>query len=72
MPVMNGLEAVALITQEFPDMKVVFVTSDDSAQLKDECMALGSLAVLPKLTSQAELCTLMSEVIGSCDLRSHK
>ena len=72
MPVMNGLEAVASIRQEFPDMRVVFVTSDDSAQLKDECMALGSLAVLPKLTSQAELCTLMSELIGSCDLRSHK
>ena len=53
-------------------MRVVFVTSDDSAQLKDECMALGSLAVLPKLTSQAELCTLMGELIGSCDLRSHK
>src|ERR1700694_4396982 len=46
--------------------------SYDSAQLKDECMALGSLAVLPKLTSQAELCTLMGELIGSCDLRSHK
>jgi DNA-binding NarL/FixJ family response regulator len=69
---MNGLEAVACITQEFPDMRVVFVTCDDSAQLKDECMALGSLAVLPKLTSQAELCTLMGELIGSCDLRSHK
>jgi DNA-binding NarL/FixJ family response regulator len=72
MPVMNGLEAVALITEEFPDMSVVFVTSDDSDQLKNECMALGSLAVLPKLTSQAELCTLMGELIGSCDLRSHK
>ncbi len=72
MPVMNGLEAVACLTREFPDVRVVFVTCDDSSQLKDECMALGSLAVLPKLTSQAELCTLMGELIGSCDLRSHK
>jgi DNA-binding NarL/FixJ family response regulator len=69
---MTGLEAVARITQEFPDMRVVFVTSDDSAELKDECMALGSLAVLPKLTSQAELCKLMGELIGSCELRSHE
>jgi hypothetical protein len=53
-------------------MRIVFVTSDDSAKLKNECMALGSLAVLPKLTSQAELCTLMGELIGSCALRSHK
>ena len=68
MPVMNGLEAVACIKQEFPDMRIVFVTCDDSAQLKDECMALGSLAVFPKLTSQAELCTLMGKIIGSCDL----
>jgi DNA-binding NarL/FixJ family response regulator len=68
---MNGLEAVALIAREFPDMRVIFVTSDDSAQLKDECMALGSLAVLPKLTSQAELCTLMGKLIGSCNLREH-
>lgn len=72
MPVMNGLEAVACITQEFPDMKVVFVTCDDSEQLKDECMALGSLAVLPKFSSQEELCALMEELIGSCELRTHK
>jgi DNA-binding NarL/FixJ family response regulator len=72
MPVMNGLEAAGRITQEFPDMRVVFVTCNDSAQLKDECMAVGSLAVLPKLTSQAELCTLMGELIGPCALRSHK
>ncbi len=72
MPVMNGLEAVASIRQEFPDMRVVFVTSDDSTEIKDECMALGSLAVLPKLTSQAELCTLMGELIGSCHLLLHE
>jgi DNA-binding NarL/FixJ family response regulator len=72
MPVMNGLEAVACIAQNFPDIRVVFVTCNDSAQLKDECMALGSRAVLPKLTSQAELCALMGELIGSCALRSHR
>ncbi len=72
MPVMNGLEAVASISQEFPETRVVFVTSDDCDKLKDECVALGSLAVLPKLTSQAELCTLMGELVGSCDLRSHQ
>lgn len=72
MPVMNGLEAVASIMQEFPDMRVVFVTSDDSAELKEGCMALGSLAVLPKLTSQAELCTLMGKLVGTCNLHLHK
>jgi DNA-binding NarL/FixJ family response regulator len=55
---MNGLEAVASVVREFPEIRVVFVSSDDSAQLKRECMALGSLAVAPKLTSQAELCSL--------------
>ena len=34
MPVMNGLEAVASIRQEFPGMRVVFVTSDDSDKLR--------------------------------------
>lgn len=72
MPVMSGLEAVSRIKQEFPDLRVVFVTSDDSAQLKDDCRALGSLAVLPKITSQAQFCTLMGGLTDSCDLCSHK
>ena len=72
MPVMSGLEAVACLRQECPGMIVVFVTCDDSPQLKDECLALGSLAVLPKFTSQEELCALMEDLIGTCELRSHK
>jgi CheY-like chemotaxis protein len=72
MPVMDGLEAVSRIKQEFPDTKVVFVTSDSGAQIKDKCMALGALAVLPKLSRQEELCELVGKLFGPCHLFPHR
>jgi DNA-binding NarL/FixJ family response regulator len=72
MPVMEGLDAVAHLKREFPEMKIIIVTSDDIEQLKDRCIAIGSDAVLPKLTRQEELCELVGKLIGPCGLPPHE
>ena len=71
MPVLNGLEAAARIRQELPETRIIFLTADDSDSIRQQCMDLGAYAVRPKLTSQAELCALMSELIGPCHLPPH-
>lgn len=72
MPVMNGLQAVGCIKEEHPNIRIVFLTGDDSEETKQKCIDLGAFAVLPKFTSQTELCALMEELIGKCPLPPHE
>ena len=48
MPRVNGLRATKLITQHFPETKVLLMSSEDSRYLREECLTAGASAFIYK------------------------
>src|SRR5438552_12492980 len=48
MPRMNGLRATRLISQHFPETKVLLMSSEDSRYLREECLTAGAVAFVYK------------------------
>jgi len=48
MPRMNGLRATRLISQHFPETKVLLMSSEDTRYLREECLTAGAVAFVYK------------------------
>ncbi|MDW5287606.1 response regulator transcription factor [Formosa sp. PL04] len=68
MPELNGVEAMKLIHKEFPDLKIVALTSYNSKSCILNMIHLGVSCYLPKNASPEEFLTAIKEVhdIGFC------
>lgn len=55
MPRMNGLVATKLLARHFPGTRVFLMSSEDSPQLREECLACGALAFVYKPSFRKEL-----------------
>lgn len=55
MPVLNGLEAAKMIKQASPASKIVFLTQDNDAELKDTALATGAEGYVSKARAASDL-----------------
>jgi len=63
MPLLNGLEAGRQIKQKQKDIKLVFVTMTEDADLASEAFRLGASGYLLKRSAASELTTAIREVM---------
>jgi DNA-binding NarL/FixJ family response regulator len=62
MPVMDGIAATAQITAQYPDLKVLVLTTFDEDELIVQAMQVGALGYLLKDTPSEELATAIRSV----------
>ena len=62
MPLLNGLEAARQIRQKAPNVKFVFVTMNDDADLAAEAFRSGASAYVLKQSAASELLTAIRQV----------
>jgi DNA-binding NarL/FixJ family response regulator len=62
MPELNGVEASKIIYEEFPDIKIVALTSYDTKLFIANMVNIGAAAYLVKNTTPQELLTTIREV----------
>lgn len=48
MPRMNGLEAASIVSREHPEVCVIMVTVNDTAELRDACRVTGAAHFIAK------------------------
>jgi DNA-binding NarL/FixJ family response regulator len=63
MPLLNGLEAGRQIKELTPEVKLVFLTMNEDADLAAEAFRAGASAYLLKRSATAELLTAIREVV---------
>jgi len=63
MPLLNGLDAGEQIKQTIPDVKIVYLTMNMSAEIAAEAFRRGASGYLPKSTAAAELITALRTVL---------
>ena len=63
MPLLNGLDAAARIRKELPNVKLVFLTMQNNANLAAAALMLGSAAFVLKQSAHSELLTAMNLVL---------
>ena len=63
MPLMNGLEAARQVKQRLRNVKLVFVTMHEDADLAAEAFRAGASAYLLKRSAASELMTAIREVM---------
>jgi DNA-binding NarL/FixJ family response regulator len=63
MPQLNGLEAARKIKQSLPDVKLVFLTMNEDADVAAEAFRAGASAYLLKRSPASELATAIREVM---------
>src|SRR3954454_12257548 len=63
MPLLNGLEAGRQIKQRFRDIKLVYLTMNEDADLAAEAFRVGASAYLLKRSAASELATAIREVM---------
>jgi len=64
MPLLNGLDAAQQIKRKMPEVKVVFVTMNNDADLVAEAFRRGASAYLPKTSAVEELLQAIREVLN--------
>jgi len=64
MPLLNGLDAAQQIKRKMPEVKVVFVTMNNDADLVAEAFRRGASAYLPKTSAVDELLQAIREVLN--------
>ena len=62
MPVINGVEATKIIRKEFPELKIIALTSYDSKSFVANMIDVGAVSYLIKNTTPQELLTTIKEV----------
>lgn len=72
MPDMGGVEATRLLTQEFPDARVVVLTAHESKYYPAEAMKAGASGYLTKHCSSDELFRAITEVMKGEVYLSHE
>ncbi|PZR20373.1 MAG: DNA-binding response regulator [Flavobacterium psychrophilum] len=65
MPVLNGVEATKIIHEEFPDIKIIALTSYNTRSFIANMIDVGAASYLVKNTSPQELITTINEVHAS-------
>jgi DNA-binding NarL/FixJ family response regulator len=63
MPLLNGLEAGRQIKQRFRDIKLVYLTMNEDADLAAEAFRVGASGYLLKRSAASELATAIREVM---------
>lgn len=64
MPQLNGLDALQIICEEFPEVKVIMLSMHESPEYISECMSLGAKAFLPKNCDIEELILAINTVFS--------
>ena len=62
MPLLNGVEATKIIHKDFPDIKVIALTSYNTKSFVANMINVGAVSYLTKDTSPQELLTTINEV----------
>lgn len=62
MPVLNGVEATKLIRKQFPEIKIIALTSYDSKSFVANMIDVGAVSYLIKNATPQELLTTINEV----------
>ncbi|MFV8270107.1 response regulator transcription factor [Flavobacterium sp. GT2N3] len=62
MPIINGVEATKIIRKEFPELKIIALTSYDSKSFVANMIAVGAVSYLIKNTTPHVLLTTIKEV----------
>jgi len=62
MPVVNGVEATKIIHREFPDVKIIALTSYDTKSFVANMIDIGAVSYMLKNASPAELVFTLNEV----------
>jgi DNA-binding NarL/FixJ family response regulator len=63
MPLLNGLDAGRQLRRKMPDIKLVFLTMNDDADLATEAMRAGASAYLLKTSAGSELFHAIEEAL---------
>ena len=69
MPLLNGLEAGRQIKQKLPDVKLIFLTMNEDADLAAEAFRSGASGYVLKRSAASELSTAIREVIARAIVR---
>ncbi|MES2805971.1 MAG: response regulator transcription factor [Bacteroidota bacterium] len=62
MPIINGVEATKIIRKEFPELKIIALTSYDSKSFVANMIDVGAVSYLIKNATPQELLTTIKEV----------
>lgn len=65
MPVLNGVEATKIIHEEFPDIKVIALTSYNTKSFIANMIDVGAASYLVKNTTPQDLLTTINEVYAN-------
>lgn len=64
MPLLNGVEATKLVTQQFPDIKIIALTSYNTKSFIANMIEIGAASFLVKNASPMEMIFTINEVIS--------
>lgn len=62
MPFMNGLKAALILSQHFPEIKVILMSSDDSLSTRIACKSSGAHALVYKPAFRAQFFDALEKV----------
>lgn len=62
MPILNGVEATKILHKEFPDIKIIALTSYDTTSFVANMISVGAVSYLVKNTTPQELLKTIKEV----------
>lgn len=65
MPEMNGLELVAAVKQDFPNIPVVLMTAKGSEEIAAKALRQGAASYVPKIRLAEDLLDTLSEVYST-------
>lgn len=63
MPILNGVEATKILHKEFPDIKIIALTSYDTTSFVANMISVGAVSYLVKNTTPQELLKTIKEVV---------
>jgi two-component system response regulator CpxR len=64
MPGLDGIEVLASIKKDFPEVEVIVLTGHGSRKDREKCLALGAFAFLQKPVDFEELAEVMRQSAG--------
>lgn len=65
MPALNGIEAAEIICQRCPKSKILFVTQDGDAEVRNAAMRVGAAAYVLKANAAHELLKAIAAALAS-------
>ena len=63
MPVMNGLDAADTIRQVSPRSRIVFLTQEDDADIRDAALEAGAHGYVLKMNAASQLLSTIAAVL---------